>query len=541
MTFFDFLALFFAPVVVLVAGCVLAIIALLFALARATDDGNEKTQRIWKWAFPIVRVPKPWKGLVSILGWVFVAGSIVSSVVIVVQMTQPKENAPVGGVSLVSMKFTPGGWNPHMVDFRTASTSGIPAGATFPLKFSELSVFAPPELAGFQVWAEFRANGNEKIGETPASVLQSGLTTLDDVRVADAYQYQDANTGKRSADSWEVLKSWQAIDVIVNYKGPSGQSGSTTRRIKLDATGGTAWWNSPPDVNLVALVYSVDDGVHRVLDMRTGSNPKIKVTPGDWITIHDIWYKAIGSQANDTLEIGASLNDGVQLLQSQVSAKSIISDGFHQIEGFQPMTWVVPSGAKWLGLLASRGDGTSLDQFNIEFSDTEDSGLVSNSKSVVWPFDQFTYLDFEDRQPELWQARDADQLAVSSKQAFSGAFSLAVTTKTDKSQSFIARDSHFRANLVIGQVYWPKQDGITVAWAQACVLGGDYCASISQDTDRWNTFVMDFGHLQRKDGKSLAEIDMSSLYLQGQITGAGPQNPYTFYIDGIQIYPSGTP
>jgi hypothetical protein len=541
MTGYDFLARYFIPVLVLATGCIFAFISFLFATARAEGDGNEKTQRIGKWSFPIVRVPKGWKTWVGILGWVFVAGSIVSSAFIVFQMTQ-KEITSISGVSLVSMKYASGGWNPHQVDLRTATSSGIPAGATMPLKFSEISVFAPPELAGFQVWAEFLANGNEKIGETPVTVLQSGITNLENIKIVEAYRYLDKTSGTYSGDSWDVLKSWNTIDINLKYKGSSGQEGLTIWKIKLNQMSGTAWWNSPPDVNIVSVVYSVSDGIQQVLDLRREPKPVINAKAGDWITIHAVWYKANSNNINNqSMFIGGSINDGQRELENKSSDMAVIREGIHQFENFTSMTWVLSSDIKHLGLIAIRSDDTVLDGYTIEISDTETSGLVSSQKSVVWPFNESAYMDFETPTDfDGWVSSDPNTFAQTTAQSFSGGHSMAVTVKSDLTQVFTSHDRSFKAEVLLGQIYWPKQDGFDVQWAQVCIGSGMACVSVSTEPGRWNTFVMDFSEISYEE-KYLNEVEMPSFFVQGKVIGASSDKPYTFYVDGIQIYPVITP
>ncbi len=540
MTIYDFLARFFIPVLVLATGCVVAFIAFLFATARAEGDGKEKTQRIGKWSFPIIRVPNKWKTWVSILGWILAAGLIVSSAFIVFQMTK-KETLSISGVSLVSMKFTSGGWNPHQVDLRTATSSGIPAGATFPLKFSEISVFAQPDLAGYQVWAEFLANGNEKIGETPVTVLQSGITYLENIKIVEAYRYQDKTSGKYSDDSWDVLKSWNTIDVHLKYKGSSGQEGLNIWSIKLNQISGVSWWNSPPDVNIVSVVYSVSDGIQQVLDLRRETKPVINAKAGDWITIHAVWYKANSSNINNqSMFIGGSINDGQRELENKSSDMAVIREGIHQFENFRSMTWVLSSDIKHLGLIAIRSDDVVLDGYTIEISEIEISGLVSSQKSVVWPFNEVTYMDFEiPTDLDGWVSSDPNTFFQTAEQSFSGGHSMAITVKSDMTQVFVTHDRSFKSEVLLGQIYWPKRDGIDVQWAQVCVGPGMGCVSVSNESDQWNTFVLDFSEISYEE-KYLNEIEIPSLFIQGKVIGASPDKPYTFYVDGVQIYPVAT-
>lgn len=336
-------------------------------------------------------------------------------------------------------------------------------------------------------------------------------------------------------------KNWDTIDVKLNYKNSTGQEGATIWTIKLDQMNGTAWWNPPPDVNIVSVFYSVNDGLQQVLDFRRESNPVVNAKEGDSITITEVWYKADKNINNQSMLIGASIKDDKQEIENKTSDKVVIREGIHPFENFKPMTWIISPGIKWLGLIAIRSDDTVLDSYAIELSDTKKAGLVSTQKSVVWPFDQVEYLDFEKNDTELWEVKEADSISISANEVFSGSYSLAITTKSGESQLYVRRLKPFRSDLVIGHVFWPEQDGIKVEWAQMCVSGTDYCASIWQGKHRWNTFVMDFSHLKDENGEFLSSIDMSALYLQGWIAGVSPDKPYTFYMDGIEIYPSRTP
>jgi hypothetical protein len=482
--------------------------------------------------------------------WI-VTAELFSPLILRLNSTAQENNAPrvvssLSGVSLVSMKYASGGWNPHQVDLLTATAVGIPAGTTFPLKFFEITVFAPPELAGFKVWAEFLANGKENIGETPVAILQPGLTSLESVKIVDDYRFLGESTGKYASDSWDVLKSWETIDVRLNYQGPAGQEGSTIWPIKLNQMGGTAWWNSPPDVNIVAVVYSVSDGFQQVLDLRREPNPVINAKAGDWITIHSVWYKANSNNKNNqSMFIGGSLNTGQQEIENKSSEMVVIREGTHRFENFNSMTWVVPSEIQQLGLIAIRSDDTVLDGYVIEISDIEKSGLVSAQKSIVWPFEQFAYLDFEEPSETSqwafgWGDGSLATFVVSNKMAFSGNSSLAISVSSPNQQSFILYDQPLKARLIIGQVYWPQQTGINIKWARVCFIEkpNDICTSITPEKfDQWQVFVLD---ISRALGESVDEIKASKFYFNGEVVGASSSQPYIFYIDGIQIYQTDT-
>jgi hypothetical protein len=144
-------------------------------------------------------------------------------------------------------------------------------------------------------------------------------------------------------------------------------------------------------------------------------------------------------------------------------------------------------------------------------------------------------VDFDD-----WISNNSNSFTQSMEKSFSGGHSLAITVRSDETQVFITRDRPFKSELLLGQVYWPKQAEIEVQWAQACIGAGMVCVSISTEPDRWNTFVMDFSEITYTEGP-LNEIEMPSFFVQGKVIGASSDKPYTFYADGIQIYPVITP
>lgn len=529
----------------------LIIIGLVFLVIGAIVYSVKGTLKLDVWPFKDLTIPKISKSL-GVFFAVFGCLATLVGLVWLLATNQGKSlNAAsstqlTGSVSLVSLKYASGGWNPHMVDLRAASTSGIPAGATFPLKFSEITVFAPPDLAGYQVWAEFLANDIEKIGETPVAILQTGLTSLEQAKATEAYRYQDKNTGKYLDDSWDVLKSWETIAIHLKYKSPSGQEGSTTWTIKLNQMEGAAWWNPPPDVNIISVVYSVNDGLRQVLDFRRNDKPAMNAKAGDWITIHEVWYKANTGINNQSMLLGGSVNNGQQELENQTSGKVVITEGIHRFENFSGMTWSVSADIKWLGLWLIRGDEIVLDNYVIEISSTEQSGLVSTQKSVVWPFKQLDYIDFEEPATiTQWNSGWGDgELAIfetSNKLSFSGNSSMSVTVSSSNQQAYLVYNQPVKAKYIVGQIYWPQQAGMKVRWANLCLVetSKDICVSITPEQyAQWQVFVLDISSVS---GKPISEISASKFYFNGEVLGASSAQPYTFYVDGIQIYPIATP
>ena len=58
---------------------------------------------------------------------------------------------------LISVSFTVDGWNPHLVDLRTAENVGIPVSTGNALKFYDLYVHEPNGSASTKLQMEFYA------------------------------------------------------------------------------------------------------------------------------------------------------------------------------------------------------------------------------------------------------------------------------------------------------------------------------------------------------------------------------------------------
>ncbi|MCE7861513.1 MAG: hypothetical protein DYG86_17235, partial [Chloroflexi bacterium CFX2] len=92
----------------------------------------------------------------------------------------------------------------------------------------------------------------------------------------------------------------------------------------------------------------------------------------------------------------------------------------------------------------------------------------------------------------------------------------------------------FTGDVLVGQVYWPEQDEIRIDWAQACVWA---CVPIDIEANQWNTFVMDLSELTFQE-RPMNIQEVTGLLIQTHIEGVSEDNPYTFYVDGIQLYPA---
>ena len=132
---------------------------------------------------------------------------------------------------------------------------------------------------------------------------------------------------------------------------------------------------------------------------------------------------------------------------------------------------------------------------------------------------------------------------MSSDQAFSGASSMAISvTKPDIVFASLEIPDK-KIDTIIGNIYLPKVPNIEVVYMGVCGVNGKYCSNLTSKIqyDRWFPFVMDLSQFKDDDGVPFSDKDIVRLFIQGKVLGTSPSQPYTFYVDGIEIYPSGTP
>jgi hypothetical protein len=444
--------------------------------------------------------------------------------------TTPTPTAPSPfGIALVNLKFMPGGWDPHQIDIRSAAQEGIWVNVGYSLRLYDLWVSVPEGVTGYRGQFEIYAKG-EVIGRTHLLDLQPGGTLFEDV-VPTSYQHPDV------VNAWVMQQDWDALDIdLILFRGKQPAGGAVTT-LRLNNTG-TAWYNDPPYVSLASLVYHLNDGPRMVLDLRTAQDPGIDATSGDQLTIDEIWVKSSSSVKERSMQVEIYLSSGEYDASAAFQTPwTTFAYGVREIPLGKSFVWESISAEKKLLIVTvSRNDKTVLDRYVIPLGSSQRGGLVTGANVFNWPLDIAQYTDFES-ESDLgnWAGKDFSQIAWSSQRAFTGSHSLSVTvTGNPEKGVLVERSGEFQAEVLVGQVYWPEQKGIEITWAQVCVPS--VCRSIPIKTDQWNTFVMDFSEISL-DEIPLNEKKIDLLYLQAGIDGASPENPYTFFVDGIQLYP----
>lgn len=443
-----------------------------------------------------------------------------------------KPSGQPAGIALIGVRYMADGWDPRLVDLRTAAEDGIPAREGGSLQLKSFWISTPPHYSDSEAQIEIYANGG-LIGLSSLQPLVPPVTQIDDIQIKG---YQDSDV----PDAWLVQDKWESLDISIIVYSEGESVGSTKSSIRINP-GGMSWLTSPPNASLVSIAYTVNGGTQKVLDLQKGLTNGLNVSQDDQLEIRAIWYDANADGAGQRLWVEAYLTRGgyyPETLKTNRNDSDIILKGLHELSAVSALSWTVPADMKWLVMTLERSDQTVLDRINIPLNAQDDPGLVSVSQSVLWPFEQVEYIDFES-QPDLqsWSGVDANVIARSNKEHFSGEATLTITVVSDQTQAFVEREQPLRAETVVGQVYWPQQDGIDVQWSQICFTPSFLCSSIPTEEGHWNTFVVDLSELEY-NGEKLDQVRLSSFFVQGKVIGASIDKPYTFYMDGIQIYPA---
>lgn len=445
--------------------------------------------------------------------------------------TPQPESPGLAGIALSSLRYQANGGDSRQVDLRHAAIDGIQVNAGESLVLNDLWVSAPDEAIGLKASFELRANG-EVIGRTGEVIFQAGGALFEAIKPI-KYVYAGVENGFKVQDDWVLL------ELVLFIRSGSTQLQSVVTPIVLNKNG-NAWYIIPPYAHLVSIVYSINDHPKLAMDLSTVLEQGLTLSSEDKLTIHEIWYKSEQTVNDKSLQIEAYPSSGnFEAAQLRILSWTTFRMGIHDLlPDDNPFVWEnIPGENKWLIITLSRNDKTILDRYVIPFKTGGGAGMIPANQAIRWPFDRFTYLDFETPgSVNSWLPLGRNTMAYSSARSFSGNSSLAIAVRSSSEQRWLEWDQAFTADYVLGQVFWPQRPGISVSSAKACEAVSGQCVSIPTRSNEWNTFVIQFSQWKYKNLK-MNEVQIPYIYFQGSIDGIA-DTPYTFYIDGIQLYPS---
>jgi hypothetical protein len=445
--------------------------------------------------------------------------------------TPQPESPGLAGIALSSLRYQANGGDSRQVDLRHAAIDGIQVYAGESLVLNDLWVSAPEEAIGLKASFELRSNG-EVIGRTGEVIFQSGGALFVAIKPI-KFVYPGVENGFKIQEDWELL------ELVLFIRSGSTQLQSVVTPIVLNKNG-NAWYITPPYAHLVSIVYSINDHPKLAMDLSAVLENGLTLSSEDKLTIHEIWYKSEQTVNDKSLQIEAYPSSGnFEAAQQRIVSWTTFRMGIHNLlPDDDPFVWEnIPGENKWLIITLSRNDKTILDRYVIPFKTGGGAGMIPANQAIRWPFDRFTYLDFEaPGSVNSWLPLGRNTIAYSSARSFSGNSSLAIAIRSSSEQRWVEWDQPFTADYLLGQVFWPQRPGISVSSAKACEAVSGQCVSIPTRSNEWNTFVIQFSQWKYKNLK-MNEVQIPYIYFQGSIDGIA-DTPYTFYIDGIQLYPS---
>jgi hypothetical protein len=445
----------------------------------------------------------------------------------------------VPDVSLLSVSFELGNYNPRLVDLR-ANPPTIPVVENSLLEFLDIWLIGGQADPNLWVWVEIYSDETltNIVGHSDAVKLASRRVRLDEVII-------DDGADENITHNWRVPAEWRVfyIAVLGQYEDSEDDMLLDIERIHFDEES-AAWLHNSPSVGVVSIGYSINGAAPQLLDLRNMQNAGIIARPGDTLAITDAWYhftRTHNEQGAVSMEaiLLDSNYDGLE--QTRITTdRELLREGIYSLNNVTDLRWTVPDNTSQLHFLLVDQNSAVVDKLVIAVDAEVGSHLVSAESSILWPFDKVDYFDFENEAEMAGVSGNPPftQVSHSQDEAFSGNYSLAVTTVSSQT-IFLEWAYPFQADVVSLQVYWPDTLGHVVYWAQVCHRHASFCWSIPVEEGQWNTvtlnlFAPSYGIIENQMNDRIID----GLFIQGGIGGVDPNNPYTFYVDGIQVSPA---
>jgi len=353
------------PLSVILFGILVAFVG--WVSGDETLTGSRRKSDTVKIAF--LKFPRPFlPSRLRLVLIVFGLVLILAGVVILFFWTPPLLTAQP---SLLSFTYMAGNWNPQMVDLRTASSSGIPVSSGTSLQFFDLWIAVPENAPEYTVKAEIYA-GEELVGTTSPIPLigetaHPGTAQISDV-IVEKYNHDTV------PEAWRVQPDWTDLDIVLITERGGKAVASTGTTVRL-APSGQALSFHPPLLSFASIVYSINNGPPLVLDLRNAQETGLEATPGDTLTILEIWYSA-SADSDQTVAVEAFiLSDPAPHASTD---RNVIQMGIHPLADVSRLTWTVSTDKDNLVLwLLRRGTGRStvVDELEIPLGGQR-SGLV---------------------------------------------------------------------------------------------------------------------------------------------------------------------
>jgi hypothetical protein len=271
----------------------------------------------------------------------------------------PASDSSGSPVSLVGITFRTGGWNPRVVDLRTAPDIGIPVWPQEALEFSDLWIFTPEGSNTSEVLIEFYVN-DSFIGKIERFPVQAGLKQLSNISVQENFKFQTI-----PGNYWKVEDSWEKINIVtINYNQAGDKIAITEFPIRLNSQS-TSWLIAPPDVSIAGFAYTINDGPETWIDIHDALINGLNVHSGEKIRISQMLYRAELAVPDKSFGIEISIPDTKDSYVNNFGG-AVLAEGAQILSNFaNPFEWVIDEDSRILSIRFARTDGTLLDYLEI--------------------------------------------------------------------------------------------------------------------------------------------------------------------------------
>lgn len=444
----------------------------------------------------------------------------------------------VPDISLLSISFELGNYNPRLVDLR-ANPPTIPVIENSLLEFSEIWLRGDQADPNLWVWVEIFSNETltNIVGHSEAVRLLSRRMKLGQVVIK-------AGADENVTHNWRVPAEWRDLYIAVLGQHEDSENSMLLdiERIHFDKES-AAWLNDSPNASIVSVAYSVNANPPKLIDLRAIETAGIVAAPGDTLAITGIWYHFMPThqeRGSAYMEAHLSQSGSYEQETRRATGLELLQEGSNRLNSTSELSWTVAEDMNRLYLSLTDLNGAIIDRLFIAINAETGAHLVPEETSIIWPFDLVDYIDFENEAEMAGVSGNPPFTKVvrSQEKAFSGNYSLAVTTVSTDTV-FVKWEYPFQADVVSLQVYWPDLPGYVVHWAEACLIDGSICWGVPTAAGRWNTATMNFFAPSYGDPENqMHNQEIGGFYIQCEISGVGPDKPYTFFVDGIQVSPA---
>ncbi|MBI3958636.1 MAG: hypothetical protein HY328_07490 [Chloroflexi bacterium] len=475
--------------------------------------------------------------------------AVIVSAILVLKI---RVSEPSPTVSLISAQYRVNNWNQRLIDLRQAETSGLPVVADSALGISDFWVYVPERTPDteikIEVYDDASLTPGRLLGATEPVSVTVGSLKVGDLSVMEKHLHPDSEY----PNHLKVQSAWldDYLYVVVKaYRPNSSWAVVQVSRIRLKSSG-AAWIVEPPYAHFASVGYSVNGGATQYLDLSAAREVGVNASPGDYFTVTELALHvvavadvAIPLYVEGDVQMGAGFEKSTYQNSDPIRLDARQAGIVHPDE-FSRLTWLLPITSTTVTLKIVHGK-TQLDfiSMNLNGADGAD-GLVRSSEAVRWPVERVRYLDFEKpKDIQSWVPLTGTRIALTTTQAFSGQSSLAVTVSNQPEtlRGQAQWNSSFRADVIIGQVFWPIPENSEPVWAQVCVNISPHCFNIldKERIGEWQPFFIPLKPVSdnASGSEDLSDILWEGLYFQGWTTATSEQT-YTFFLDGIQILPA---